>query len=80
MRLALRVLVLIALPVVAFSWIGPSIHAASVPECGQLRLAASVAPEPSCVPSAIEVTAVCLMLIAIAAAGYAVFRPSARRS
>ena len=76
----MRVLVLIAVPVVAFGWIGPAIRAAPVPECGQLRLAASVAPVPSYVPSAIVMAVACLALIAIAAAGYVMLRPRARRS
>jgi hypothetical protein len=80
MRIAMRVLVLISLPVVAFAWIGPATRAAFVPECGELRLLASVAPVPSCVRSPIEMAALCLTLIAIAAAGYAMFRLSARRS
>ena len=77
----MRVLVLIALPMVAFGWIGPSSsRAAPVRECGELRLLSSVAPVPSCVPSAIEMAVVCLALMAIVAVGYAIFRPSVRRS
>jgi hypothetical protein len=78
MRLAMRVLVALTLPVVTFAWVIRLAVAPIPPECGELQLLDRFRPDVGCVPSAIEIAAVGLIVLAIAAVGYAVFRPPDR--
>jgi hypothetical protein len=75
MRLGMRVLVVVVVPVVAFSWLEPAVRAASIPYCGQPELLDSFPHSPvSCLPTPFEAAAFSLALLMFSAAAVGVVR------
>jgi hypothetical protein len=90
MRLAMRVLVLLALPGLVFSWVPAAVGSVFLPECGEVRLLSLFTrPSPGCSLSAFDtaligcglaaLTIVMLLVVRVVAPSFTSFR-SARNS